>query len=140
MTDAPPEEPETKTASTREIAEALHALKRELHTAVREGVVLANIQVDRARIWARESAWTIGLVIVEVIAILVLLVAATLAFASGLCGAFGAFFKSGWAGSLVGGAIGIAIAVGLLIWAKHRMAVAGRKRLRAKYDPEPPLE
>ena len=41
-------------ASREEIADALRALRREVSAAVREGFVLATIQVDRARIWARE--------------------------------------------------------------------------------------
>jgi hypothetical protein len=144
MADAPTEGPdssagpEPKPESTREIAEALRALKRELSTAVREGVVLAMIQVDRARIWARESAWTIGLLIVAAIAILVLLVFASIEFVAGVCGAFGALFESAWAGSLVGGFALIAVALGLLYFIKYRMGVAGREHLKKKYESEPP--
>ena len=93
-------------------------------------------QVDRARVWARESAWTIGFVILEAVAILILLVVATIQFATGVCGAFEALFDSAWAGSLVGGIVGLAIAISLLLWAKSRMANANRERLRSKYESE----
>lgn len=116
------------------VYEHLQALERDIATAIREAAVLASLHVDRTRVWARESAWTVGMVAVAGLAILVLLVLAIVHALNGLCGAFAALFGHAWAGSLGGGFVGLAVAMYALRRMRRTMADSNLRRLREKYD------
>lgn len=122
----------------RAVFEHLRALERDIATAVREAAILGSLQVDRARIWLRESAWSVGTIAIAGLAIVVLLVLALVELSAGLCGAFTALFGHAWAGSLAGGIVGLSIAVLALRRVRRRMADAGLARLRGKYESAPP--
>ena len=129
---------EPASASSREIMDAVRALKRELANAIRELKVLASIQVDRALIFARESAWAIAFALVAFVVLVVLLVVATIAFMRGLCAGLSEWFGAEWAGSLAGGGIALVIVGAGLVLARGRMRAAGLRRLRKKYESDPP--
>lgn len=137
MNDTNAEDDQTRASRERgesAVFEHLRALERDIATAIREAAVLASLQTDRARIWLRESAWAVGTIVIAGLAICVLLVVAIVEVSAGLCGAFAALFGRAWAGSLVGGIVGLTLALLALRGMRRRMAEAGLGRLRRKYE------
>lgn len=128
----------SSSSGERAVFEHLRALERDIATAIREAAVLGSLQVDRARIWLRESAWSMGTIAIAGLAIVVLVVLALVDLSAGLCGAFTALFGRAWAGSLAGGIVGLTIAVVAMRQMRRRMAIAGLERLRGKYEPPAP--
>jgi uncharacterized membrane protein len=121
-------------ADERAVFDHLQALERDIATAIREAAVLASLQVDRARVWARESMWTLGMVAVSALAILALVVLAIVRIMAGICDGLTQWFGMPWAGSLGGGLIGLGIAILALRGVRRSMSEANLRRMREKYD------
>ncbi len=124
--------PDSKT--TDPVGEAIGSAVAQLQEMVSQLRRLIDIQVDRARVGAREAGFRIALWGLAFVAGSTLIVVATFFFVRGVSGLIAAVTARTWAGDLLGGLLMLLMLSSFVLAARGWLRRRGLARLKRRYE------
>ena len=124
--------PASKT--TDPVGEAIGSAVAQLQEMVSQLRRLIDIQVDRARVGAREAGFRIALWGLAFVAGSTLIVVATFFFVRGVSGLIAAVTARTWAGDLLGGLLMLLMLSSFVLAARGWLRRRGLARLKRRYE------
>ena len=124
--------PDSKT--TDPVGEAIGSAVAQLQEMVSQLRRLIDIQVDRARVGAREATFRIALWGLAFVAGSALIVVATFFLVRGVSGLIAAVTARTWAGDLLGGLLILLILGSFVLTARSWLRRRGLARLKRRYE------
>ena len=124
--------PDSKT--TDPVGEAIGSAVAQLQEMVSQLRRLIDIQVDRARVGAREAGFRIALWGLAFVAGSTLIVVATFFFVRGVSGLIAAVTARAWAGDLLGGLLMLLMLSSFVLAARGWLRRRGLARLKRRYE------
>ena len=124
--------PDSKT--TDPVGEAIGGAVAQLQEMVSQLRRLIDVQVDRARVGAREAGFRIALWGLAFVAGSTLIVVATFFFVRGVSGLIAAVTARTWAGDLLGGLLMLLMLSSFVLAARGWLRRRGLARLKRRYE------
>jgi len=124
--------PDSKT--TDPVGEAIGGAVAQLQEMVSQLRQLIDVQVDRARVGAREAGFRIALWGLAFVAGSTLIVVATFFFVRGVSGLIAAVTARTWAGDLLGGLLMLLMLSSFVLAARGWLRRRGLARLKRRYE------
>ena len=124
--------PDSKT--TDPVGQAIGSAVAQLQEMVSQLRRLIDVQVDRARVGAREAGFRIALWGLAFVAGSALIVVATFFFVRGVSGLIAAVTARTWAGDLLGGLLMLLMLSSFVLAARGWLRRRGLARLKRRYE------
>ncbi len=120
--------------TTDPVGEAIGSAVAQLQEMVSQLRRLIDVQVDRARVGAREAGFRIALWGLAFVAGSALIVVATFFFVRGVSGLIAAVTARAWAGDLLGGLLMLLMLSSFALAARGWLRRRGLARLKRRYE------
>ncbi len=120
--------------TTDPVGEAIGGAVAQLQEMVSQLRRLIDVQVDRARVGAREATFRIALWGLAFVASSTLIVVATFFFVRGVSGLIAALTERTWAGDLFGGLLLLLMLGSFVLTARGWLRRRGLARLKQRYE------